>query len=100
MPRKDGTPTAAERRDAERTASNERFIAERPDHDLAAVRRWMDANDEWAVKIDAELARRHPRAWTAEHPDTCPDCAVCAECFRPARCRELDDNQQCKECAR
>lgn len=58
MPRKDGSPTAAERKDAERIAANERFIAERPLADLLAARRDMVEGDEWADKIDAEIARR------------------------------------------
>jgi hypothetical protein len=58
MPKKDGTPTAAERRDAERIAGNHRWIAEQPEDVLRDMRESMGDGDEWADAIDAELARR------------------------------------------
>lgn len=61
MPKKDGTPTAAERRDAERIAANHQWIAEAADDILADMRSTMDDADEWAALIDAEQARRIER---------------------------------------
>lgn len=57
MPRKDGTPTSAERKDAERIANNERFIATATTEQLRQVRE-PGINDEWDAKIDAEIAQR------------------------------------------
>ena len=64
MPRKDGTPTAAERKNAERIETNRRYVnggrdlADFPDWTLTQVRAELADDAEAVALIDAETARR------------------------------------------
>ncbi len=43
----------------------------------------------------------HPGIWTAEHPEGCPSCQVCASCFRPRLRSAIDPvSGICVRCAR
>lgn len=75
MPKKDGTPTAAERRDAERIAANHQWIAEAADDILADMRSTMDDADEWGRAHrrrtgppDRAPPERDPRAGLDQRP--------------------------------
>ena len=60
MPRKDGKPTAPERKDAERIASNERFVKAATDEQLAELAATPSNQDDpvvWKLITD-EQARR------------------------------------------
>lgn len=58
MPRQDGTPTAAERRDAERVARNADFIATRSDADLVHLRSDQLLDEKTVAQVAAEITRR------------------------------------------
>jgi len=64
MPRKDGQPTAAERRDAARRKSNRDYVGDGKDlshfsdHTLREVRDECEADALVCALIDAELERR------------------------------------------
>lgn len=66
MPRKDGTPTAAERKNAERIESNRRYVREGKDlteaFGLAEVREELADDPEAVALIDAEMERRAAHA--------------------------------------
>jgi hypothetical protein len=61
MPRKDGTPTAAERKDAERIEANRRHIAGMTDDDLATLRDndLIQLNPEIVALIEDEMSERY-----------------------------------------
>jgi hypothetical protein len=62
MPRKDGTPTAAERKNAERLESNRRWIAAANDADLAKLatntHEYLLLDDDTQAMVRAEIAHR------------------------------------------
>ena len=64
MPRKDGTPTAAERKNAERIESNRRYVrdgkdlTELDDATLTDVRAELADDPDAVAVIDTELGRR------------------------------------------
>lgn len=64
MPRKDGSPTSAERKDAERRESNRHYILDGKDLTDLAEDTLTVVRDEWSedalvcALIDAELNRR------------------------------------------
>jgi hypothetical protein len=64
MPRMDGSPTAAERKDAERREANRRYILDGrilshlEDWTLSSVRSELADDPAVVAAIDAELARR------------------------------------------
>lgn len=41
----------------------------------------------------------HPNCWSEAHPDSCPTCRVCPDCFRPRRPEQYpDDHLVCLVC--
>lgn len=58
MPRKDGQPTAAERRERERHERNARFIAERSDDELSTLEVDYLLDADTRAQLAAERERR------------------------------------------
>jgi hypothetical protein len=58
MPRKDGLPTAKERKNAERVAANAAFIARLDDDELARAEDLFMLDEEIEAQVLAERRRR------------------------------------------